>query len=330
MASPTPLWLDCDPGHDDAMAIILAGYNPNLRLLGISTTHGNQDHDKISRNAAVVLKAAGIDHVRIVPGQTKPLTQMPLSCPDIHGDSGLDGTTGLPCFDPLLVLKDEKAVLYLAHLLQTRKEAGEVPLTLIATGPLTNYALLLTLYPELCDQIKQIIFMGGSIGPGNWTPCAEYNILVDPEAASIVFRSDIDVTMVPLEVTHQAIVTDAYIERLQTQLNHSHFCRVIVDLLLFFKKTYYEVFDFRQGPPLHDPCAVAVLCAPNLFKFKRMGVHVITSDGPCLGQTVCDIYRRTDSPQINVATDIQVDGFMDMLLDAFDRANQRSPLNATI
>ncbi|CAO3591568.1 unnamed protein product [Absidia cylindrospora] len=300
------------------------GYNPKIALLGISTTHGNQEHHKITRNAALVLKASGLDHLRIVPGQTKPLTRPSMICPGIHGETGLDGTFVLPAFDSSLILENEKAVLHLAKLLQTMDDHT---LTLIATGPLTNYSLLLTLYPELHCKIKQIIFMGGAIGSGNWTPSAEYNILVDPEAASIVMQSGISVTMVPLEVTHQAIVTDKVIQELETRLKKSPFCTLIVELLLFFKKTYQEVFDFHQGPPLHDPCAVAAVCAAELFTCKNMGVHVVTSDGPCLGQTVCDIYSKTDYPKINVATDIDVDGFMSILIDSLVQANINSSMN---
>ncbi|KAI8093074.1 N-D-ribosylpurine ribohydrolase [Halteromyces radiatus] len=318
-----PVWLDCDPGHDDAMAMILAGYNPKLRLLGISTCHGNQVHESTTRNAALILKAAGMDHLKVIPGQSKPLMRASIISPEIHGESGLDGTFVFPAYDPSLVQSDEKAVLYLARLIQGMDE----PITLIATGPLTNYALLLTLYPELHSKIKQILFMGGAISSGNRTPCSEFNVLADPESTWIVVQSDIPVTMVPLEVTHKALLTDQIIGELCDRLHRSKFCQLVLELLLFFKQTYEKVFAFHDGPPLHDPCAVAILIDPSLFTIKSMGVKVITDDGPCLGQTVCDIYNTTDYPKINVAMDINPPAFMSLLLDALEKANVQSPMN---
>ncbi|CAO3618772.1 unnamed protein product [Cunninghamella echinulata] len=324
----TPVWLDCDPGHDNAFAILFAGYQPSLKLLGISTVGGNQEHEKVVRNASKVLKVSGLDHLRVYPGQDKPLLQKLLVCPEIHGDSGLDTPINQSnildtYYAPELIVRDHKAVIHLAQLLSTLDE----PIHLIATGPLTNYALLLTLYPELHSKIKRIIFMGGSIGVGNISPAAEFNILVDSEAASIVIQSGVPITMVPLEVTHKAIITDQIMSLIATRLNHSPFSTLMIDLLSFFKLTYDQVFGFKQGPPLHDPCAVAFLVAPHLFTIQSMHVDVVTSDGLCKGRTVCDIYNLSIGPKIDVAIDIDVDAFMDMLLDTLERADQHSPLN---
>ncbi|KAI8394252.1 Inosine/uridine-preferring nucleoside hydrolase domain-containing protein [Radiomyces spectabilis] len=316
-----PVWLDCDPGHDDAMAMILAAYHPKLRLLGISTCYGNQSHEKTLRNAVCFAKAAGIT-VDIVPGQSKPIMREPIEAPSIHGESGLDGTFAMPAFDESLILK-ANAVLHLAELLRSSKEK----INLVATGPLTNYALLITLFPELKEKIEKLLFMGGAVGEGNWTPAAEYNILADPEAANIVMHSGLDVYMVPLEVTHMAGVTEKALADLSVACNDSEFSRLIVELMCFFKQTYKDVFGF-DCPPLHDPCAVAALCCPNLFKFTRMGVDVITDNGATLGQTLCDTYNRFPFPKVNVATNIDAEEFMKIMMDMCALANERSPMNA--
>ncbi|CAO3616473.1 unnamed protein product [Cunninghamella blakesleeana] len=329
MTKPIPIWLNCDPGHDDFVAILLSGYLPNIKLLGLSTVGGNQEHEKVLRNAAKALKIAGLDHLRVYPGQEKPLLQHLLACPEIHGETGLDVLQEdnkeilETYYDPKLVVRNEKAVLHLGQVLSDTDE----PITLVATGPLTNYALLLTLYPELHSKIKEIVFMGGCIGIGNISPAAEFNILVDSEAASIVIQSGIPIVMIPLEVTHQLIITDEIMQMISTRLNHSRFSTLMIDILTFFKTTYNQVFGFKDGPPLHDPCTIAYLAASHLFTIKSMHVDVITSDNSCRGRTVCDLYNLSKEPKINVAVDVNVNEFMDLLLDTLEKVNQSSPLN---
>lgn len=202
------VWLDCDPGHDDAMAIILAGYAPELSLLGISTVGGNQTLEKTTYNALLIAHAAGLEHLDVVPGQPFPLMLPNLICPEIHGETGLDGVTlPVPRKQPLA----KKGVLHLAEMLAAAPE----PVTLIFTGRLTNAALLLTLFPELKPRIAEFVLMGGAIGLGNTHPCAEFNIQTDPEAAKVVFDSGLRVVMVPLEVTHTALVTADVLRELE-------------------------------------------------------------------------------------------------------------------
>ncbi|RUS23081.1 inosine-uridine preferring nucleoside hydrolase-domain-containing protein [Endogone sp. FLAS-F59071] len=321
----TLVWLDCDPGHDDAMAIILAGYHPSIELLGISTVHGNQTLPKTTYNAASFLKASGLRHLKVVPGQAAPLVKFPIVANEIHGDSGLDGSTLLPNPDPSTILHSEKAVVYMAQLFakQPRK------ITLVATGPLTNVALLLTLYPEVKSKIDKIVLMGGAIGPGNRTPVAEFNIVVDPEAAHIVLHSGLPIHMIPLDVTHRAIVTGEVLTQLRsTCAPDSKFCQLLVDLLLFYYETYKAVFGFKEGPPLHDPCAVAYVIDPSIFEVRDMRVEVVTHDGHACGQTICDIYNLSPHfKNVQMAVNIDPEALFDLMLNAWSEADSRSPLN---
>ncbi|CAO3670107.1 unnamed protein product [Umbelopsis vinacea] len=306
------------------MAIILAAYHPQIQLLGISTTHGNQTLDKTTINCARVVKAAGIK-TKIVPGQRFPLVKPSMVAADIHGISGLDGTDLLPEPDEDIILRNEKAVLHMAQVLRDHP----TKVTIVAVGPYTNVALLLTLFPELKQKIEKISLMGGGIAGGNRTPVAEFNVLVDPEACHIIFESGLPVYMVPLDVTHKAAVTDQVLERIEKRcIPGSNFAKLIIDLLVFFKHTYENVYHLYQGPPLHDPCAVAILIAPEAFTIRHLRVDVVTDNGLALGQTICDIYQKSLlPPNVHVATDIDHAAFFDIMLDAWVAADQQSPLN---
>ncbi|KAG2452151.1 hypothetical protein HYH02_003183 [Chlamydomonas schloesseri] len=225
-----PVWLDCDPGHDDATAILLAGHTPGLKLLGVSTIGGNQTLAKVTKNALDVLDAVGLSHIDVVAGQPRPLMRKPMLCPEIHGDSGLDGPAGgrlLPrsCRQPLpgkaVNVMFEAIAAAHAELLKEHQaataggecgggggggEAGCPRVRLVCTGALTNAALLLTLYPEASEWVE-VVLMGGAMGVGNTGPVMEFNIQTDPEAAKIVFESGVPLTMVPLEVTHTVLAT---------------------------------------------------------------------------------------------------------------------------
>lgn len=326
-AASIPVWLDCDPGHDDAMAIILAAYHPNIQLLGISTTHGNQTLDKTTLNCARVVKAAGIK-TKIIPGQALPLVKPSMVAPEIHGVSGLDGTDLLPEPDEDCVVKNEKAVLHMAQVLRDHP----TKVTIVAVGPYTNVALLLTLFPELKCKIEKISLMGGAIHSGNRTPVAEFNVLVDPEACHIIFESGLPVYMVPLDVTHKAAVTDKVLEAIEKRcMPNSKFAKLVVDLLLFFKHTYEREFHLYNGPPLHDPCAVAILVAPEIFIIRHLRVDVVTDNGLALGQTICDVYQKSPLPaNVHMAIGIDSTAFFEIMLDAWVAADQRSPLNDSL
>ncbi|CAM0137877.1 hypothetical protein VKS41_001096 [Umbelopsis sp. WA50703] len=244
---------------------------------------------------------------------------------DIHGVSGLDGTDLLPEPDESCILRNEKAVLHMAQVLRDYP----TKVNIVAVGPFTNVALLLTLFPEVKQKIAKISLMGGGIATGNRTPVAEFNVLVDPEAAHIIFESGLPVYMAPLDVTHKAAVTPQVLEAIQTRcMPGSKFAQMVIDLLLFFKHTYENVFHLYQGPPLHDPCALAILVAPEIFTIRHLRVDVVTDNGLALGQTICDIYQKSTLPaNVYVATDLDSKAFFEIMLNAWVAADQHSPLN---
>jgi inosine-uridine nucleoside N-ribohydrolase len=335
-SSPQPIWLDCDPGHDDALAIILAGHHPELTLLGISTVSGNSPVERTTRNAAKVLMVSGLLDVPVYRGQGAPLLQsrpvestVPITGhlhdPEIHGVCGLGGSTLLPddeAIPPGLVREGEKAVLAMAKAIL----ASDRPVSLVATGSLTNVALMLQLFPEVKPKLREISFMGGALGVGNRGAVAEFNILCDPEAAAIVLGSGVKLVMVPLEVTHTALITEAVLEQIGSM--RSTYARMITQLLTFFKATYKRVFDFAD-PPLHDPCAVAWIVAPELFDTKLMRVDVECGSSLSRGQTVCDVWGYSKSPpNVHVTKAMDVPKFWEMMHAALRKANSVSSINA--
>jgi len=322
--------LDCDPGHDDAFAILLAGHNPRINLLGISTVAGNQTVEKTTNNAQRITSVGGLSHIKIVKGQAVPLVRPSQICPEIHGESGMD------CSDAFSVMLkqqtshsadqivNKKAVNYMFEVIDNETKYGD-KVTLVATGCLTNVALLLTIYPEVKQKLDKIVILGGAIGFGNITPAAEFNILIDPEAAKIVFESGVHFVMVPLEVSHTALVTSEVIERIRDM--KTPFSALCVDLLMFFMKQYKEVFGFEH-PPLHDPVAVAYVINPSLFQTKFVRVDIETSSELCSGRTVCDMFGMSKKPKnVHVAEKVDVEAFWNLLLDALRSANSLSSLN---
>jgi inosine-uridine nucleoside N-ribohydrolase len=314
------VWLDCDPGHDDAMAIILACYHPSLELLGISTTCGNQTLEKTTRNACKILHIINKNEIDVVAGSEKPLLRPSKICPEIHGETGLDG----PLFPSISKqsLRGKKAINHMFEVISAQSDKVH----LIATGQLTNVALLLTVYPEIKTKLEQITMMAGCIGVGNTSPAAEFNIECDPEAARIVFNSGLKLVMVPLEVSHTALVDDNVLARINQM--QSNFSKFIIELLLFFKKTYQDVFRFTY-PPLHDPCAVAFVINEALFDSELMRVDIDCESIYCAGRTVCDIYQMKPAELRNciVAKSMNVAEFWNMMIDALEAANIQSCLN---
>src|ERR671917_646319 len=244
--SPTPVILDVDPGHDDAVAVMLACGAPALDLLAVPTVAGNAPLERTTRNAPRVLSLIGHTDVPVAAGATSPLYRPLRTAENIHGESGLDGPEiPDPSFEP-----DERSATEL--IADTLREAPE-PVTLIPTGPLTNIAAFLREYPELKGRVAHISLMGGSIGLGNTTPAAEFNIYVDPEAAREVFESGLPITMSGLDVTHQARAGPEERENLRSL---GPIGTVVAELLEYFASTYEGVFGF-DAPPLHDAVAVA-------------------------------------------------------------------------
>ncbi|HHQ4454469.1 pyrimidine-specific ribonucleoside hydrolase RihA [Aeromonas hydrophila] len=308
-----PVILDCDPGHDDAIALILALASPELKVLAVTTSAGNQTPDKTLNNALRILTLLGRDDIPVAAGAPKPLARELIIADNVHGESGLDGPK-LP--DPAFAPVAMTALELMAKCLRESPE----PVTLVPTGPLTNIALLLAAHPELKSKIARIVLMGGAAGPGNWTPAAEFNIYVDPEAADMVFKSGLPITMCGLDVTHEAQVMDEDIERVRAITNPVAQC--VAGLLDFFMIYHRDPKWGFAGAPLHDPCTIAWLLAPALFHGVECRVDIETGGTHTSGMTVVDRYGLTGkAANALVLLGLDRAGFIDLLvtrLRAFD------------
>ena len=293
-----PILLDCDPGHDDAIALLLALGSDQVELRGVTTVAGNQTLEKTTANAIRVLELVGRGDVPVAAGAERPLVREPRVAANVHGETGLDGPDLPP---PQGSPEGEHAVDFLAG-----RVAGT---TLVATGPLTNVALLLARHPHA--RPERIVLMGGAIAEGNVTPAAEFNVWADPEAAARVFASGIDVTMVGLDVTHRALFTGERAERLRAT---GHVGQVVAELLDFYGVFHREVYGF-DGSPIHDAVAVAHVIDPTLLETRHLNVQVDCCPVElCRGRTVVDLWRRTGlEPNAHVATGIDSERFLDLL-----------------
>lgn len=297
--------LDCDPGHDDAIAILLAAHHPGIELLAITTVAGNQSLEKTTRNALKVCSLANIRNVPIARGMDRPLLRPAKHAPDIHGESGMDGPL-IP--EPTIELAPQHAVDLLIDLLMN----SDGDITLVPTGPLTNIAAAIRQQPAIIPKIQAISLMGGAIGLGNATPAAEFNIHTDPEAAAIVFGCGRPITMVPLEVTHQALATEEVTARLRAA--QRPVATFAADLLVFFADTYHAVFGFPAAP-VHDPCAVAAIIDPAILRAHMMRVEIETTGEWTAGRTVCDVYGKlSKEPNARVGYALEVERFWDMVI----------------
>ncbi len=317
------------------MAILLAGLDPRLKLLGISTVGSNQQVTRVTENALRITDFyLGEVHVPILMGASKPLMRNPRHCGEIHGESGLDGINGEHGLPPCSAARMEawcskerhlKAVPEIFRSIRHHFEQFREQVTIIATGSLTNVALLICIYgDELREAVDAIVFMGGSVREGgNTGMVAEFNIQTDPEAAQIVVDAGIPVTMLPLDVTHKVLVTEQIIERIREIQPDSDVISRTVDLLLFFKKTYSEVFGF-DAPPLHDPLAVAYVIRPEIFATERLFVSIERHNPLSAGQTICDVHRISgNEPNVTVIGSVSVDGFWDLMCEALSRSAMR-------
>ena len=291
--------LDCDPGHDDAIALLLALASPEIELLGVTTVAGNQTLEKTTANAIRVLDFVGRDDVAVAAGADRPLVRQPFVAAYVHGETGLDGPDLPP---PQREPVDQHAVDFLAE-----HARGA---TLVAVGPLTNVALMLALRPDA--RPERIVLMGGSIGLGNVTPAAEFNIWADPEAAARVFASGIAVTMVGLDVTHQALLRDEHVERLRASGRTG---TMVAQLYDFFHRFHAKTYGFT-GSPIHDAVALAYVFRPELVQTERLHVAIETGSELTRGRTVVDLWRRTDNePNAHVGVGVDADGFIQLLLE---------------
>jgi purine nucleosidase len=308
--APRPIILDCDPGHDDAVAILLAHGSPAVELRAITTVAGNQTLAKVTENARRVATLAGLAGVPIAAGCDRPLVRDPVLAPDIHGETGLDGPA-LP--EPRVPLDRRHAVDLIIELLL----ASEGEITLVPTGPLTNIALAMRREPRILPRIREIVLMGGGFSKGNRTPAAEFNIYADPEAAHIVFTSGVPLTMVGLDLTHQALATEAVMARLRVL--PAPLGPLVADLLSFFGRSYQQVYGF-PAPPVHDACAVARVIDPSLVACRPAHTAIELRGEHTYGMTVCDFLGRTGRPpNSQVAVQLDVARFWDTVIDALGR-----------
>ena len=303
--------LDCDPGHDDAVAMMLAWGNPSIELLGVTTVGGNQTLDKVTRNALSVATVVGMHDVPIAAGCRLPLVRPVEIAPDVHGDSGLDGVE-LP--EPAVELDPRHGVDLIIETIMSN-EPGTV--TLVPTGPLTNIAMAARKEPRIVERVQEVVLMGGGYHVGNWSPVAEFNIKVDPEAAHIVFNEKWPIVMVGLDLTHQALATDEVAERIAAV--PGSVSQFTLGLFTFFRKAYQDAqgFDF---PPVHDPCTLAYLIDPTIVETVKVPVDVELNGSLTTGMTVADF--RAPAPEdchTKVATRLDAPRFWGLVVDAIDR-----------
>ncbi len=307
----TKIILDCDPGHDDAIAMILAWGNPEIDLVGVTTVMGNQTIAKVTRNALAVARVAGITGVPFARGAHRPLVREAQVAAAIHGESGLDGPV-LPA--PLIELDPRHAVDFIIDTIMA-SEPGEI--TLVPTGALTNVALAARIEPRIVPRVKQVVLMGGGVNVGNWSATSEFNIVVDPEAAHIVFNESWPLTMVGLDLTHEALATPPVAAAIAAVGTGP--ARFVGELLEFFGDAYRDQQGF-EFPPVHDPCAVAFVIDPTVMETVTVPLDIELTGSLTLGMTVADF--RAPAPAgctTRVARTLDHPKFWALVVDALER-----------
>ncbi|MGH9114511.1 MAG: nucleoside hydrolase [Acidimicrobiales bacterium] len=299
-----PIVIDCDPGHDDAIAILLALASPEVELRAITTVAGNQTLEKTTRNALQVLELAGRTDIPVAAGAGAPLRRQLLTAGHVHGESGLGGSS----------LPEPQIRPVETHATDLLNEAIEPGVVLVATGPLSNVALLIERYPGVLDRLEAIVWMGGAIGEGNVTLAAEFNAFVDPEAAasvfSKVFASGVPLTMIGLDVTRKALFTRTHAERLRPTGRAGRF---VAELSGFFVAVH-ERSHGVGGAPVHDALAVAHVVDPTLVTTRHANVEIETASRFCDGRTVVDLRSVTGRPpNAQVGVDVEAERFLDLL-----------------
>ena len=307
--TPRKIIIDTDPGQDDAVAILLALASPaEIDLLGITAVAGNVPLPLTQKNARIICELAGRTDVKVFAGCDAPLSRPLVTAEHVHGKTGLDGPQ-LP--DPTMPLQEQHAVDFIIETLRN-EPAGTV--TICPIGPLTNVATAMQKAPDIVDRIQEIVLMGGAyFEVGNITPAAEFNIYVDPEAAEIVFKSGVPITVMPLDVTHKALTTKA---RMQPFADMGNLIgKMIIEWTDFFERFDKEKYG-SDGAPLHDPCTIAYLIQPDLFKGRHINVEIETKSDLTLGMTVADWWRVTDrAPNAMFMGDVDADAFFAMMAE---------------
>jgi inosine-uridine nucleoside N-ribohydrolase len=299
----TKIVLDTDPGHDDAIALLLALASAELEVLGVTPVSGNQTLEKTTTNALKVLELAGRTDVPVHVGAPRPLVREQWAAAYVHGESGLDGPD-LP--QPTTQVASRDAVGFLARTLEEHDDVVLVPV-----GPLTNIALLLAIHPGIERRIGRIVLMGGAIAEGNVTPAAEFNIWADPEAAHRIFTSGVDVTMIGLDVTHRALLLPEHAEKLR---GSGRIGEVVAQLYDFYHGHHVRMYGW-DGSPVHDALAVAHVIRDDLVTTKHRHVLVDTGPEPGRGRTYVDLWKRTgNEPNAHVGVDVDGSAFIDFLV----------------
>jgi len=304
--------LDCDPGHDDAVAILLALAAPQqIEVLGLTIVGGNVPLARTVENALRVLLLADREDIPVYGGCPRPLLREMVTAEHVHGESGLDTASGQLLAMPKISRAELHAVNYL---IDSIRASADKSLTLVATGPLTNVAAAIAMAPDIVDRLQQLVIMGGAYHePGNITPAAEFNIFVDPHAAKAVFESGVNLIVFGLDITHQMRITPSRLANINKKGGRCG--SVVADLLDFFNQ--YDMSKYGwDGAPLHDPCTIAWLIEPTIFSGREMSVTVDINDGSNLGRTVADWYAVTDTkPNATVITDGDSDRFFDLIVE---------------
>jgi purine nucleosidase len=310
---PRKIIIDTDPGQDDAVAILLAfGAPDELEVLGITAVAGNVPLALTQKNARIVCELAGRRDVPVFAGCDAPLSRTLVTAEHVHGKTGLDGPV---LDDPTMPLADGHAVDFI---IETLKREADGTVTLVPMGPLTNIAQAFRRAPEIVNRVQEIVLMGGAyFQVGNITPAAEFNIYVDPEAAEIVFKSGVPLVVMPLDVTHKALVTAPRVEAFRTLGNR-------VGELVAAWTDFFERFDKEKygspGAPLHDPCTIAYLLEPQLFTGRHVNVEIEVHSDLTRGMTVADWWRVTDrTANAMFMGDVDADGFFDLLTNRLAR-----------
>lgn len=300
----TKIVFDTDPGHDDALALLLALASPEVEILGVTTVSGNQTLEKTTANALKILEFVGRTDVPVHVGCERPLVREQWAAAYVHGESGLDGPD-LPT--PATAPAEGHAIDFIARTLEDHDAV-----TLVPVGPLTNIGLLLARYPGIEERIGRVVLMGGAIAEGNVTPAAEFNIWADPEAAHRVFTSGVNVTMVGLDVTHRALMKRDHVERLR---GAGRVGTLVAQLYDFYHGHHERMYGW-DGSPVHDALAVAHVVRDDLLETAHRHVLVDTGPEPGRGRTYVDLWKRTgEEPNAHVGVDVDGAGFVDFLVE---------------
>lgn len=306
--TPKKIIIDTDPGIDDALAIILALASPEeVTLEGLTTVHGNCNVNQGTINALSILELSQASHIPVAKGCSLPLVQPSLLAPETHGDEGI-GYAHLPA--PITAPVKQHAVNFLID--KVLESPGEI--TIVPIGPLTNIALAIRLEPRFAEAVKELVIMGGAIRhEGNTTPLAEFNTYVDPHAAHIVYHAGIPITLVPLDVTYDCILTPSDINRLQEM--NSPLAKFIVDATRFYVE-FHDEYQKIDGCVINDPLALALVFAPQLVDTQSLYVDVDISGGVSMGKTFADFYNMENKPSnMNVALQVNARNFIELFLE---------------